>query len=688
MVDEWDLLVVMFVFFLLIPYSVQAGRITSLEGNFFGNMNGEGDGVEQRRFYQRYHVQATHDPTDTMSTMWDINYTRNWNSEGPLVETLTPNLTYTWRNDLFLWDNNFLYTKNHQETGFDNYTRSWQTNLTSLVRHKFLPEISGNFGQIWSSDGKEPHEKDTKDSFGGINVDYTLEPIRLQYNFYRTYTEDRPTDSTSATTNHFGRAEFNRSFFEDRFHMMISHQISRNITKFDANASPGKPVEAKVHLSEVLIGNDDTPEEGSLPVETRLWDDDRDTLVFTISDQEPTSIGFNTSFKVIDKVYIYTDPDPMNLLSLSEAKQTSWDMYISSDGNSWTLIKNDVPFSYDPTEKRFVFSMTNVKSLYVKLVITNWPELKDIGITEVEAYRVFNPNGSNISSEDKFTQRITNLTLSGRPTERSSFNYSLILESDTASSGISQDYLSQAGSINFEINDYFNPSISINHSVVNPSEGNDTENRSYALTVVSRPLPTTNISLGITRNETFVDDATTSVNHDVNLLATAILYPDLTSSLDFIYSRTKNYDIDTLVQTYYTRLTFTARLRQSLTADLTTEYRILREKKGHEGGRTTLSLNWRPSDILSVILDTMRGYGDQSDTKVINLNVSASLVRTRMSQLTLTYLFQKSDRLNQYFNLNWSWDISDFLTLNTSSTVQMGEEEDRWNIQANLSARF
>ncbi len=666
--------------------AVCRAKALNVDGSWQSNIMGQGDATDRRSLQQRYHVQWQPEVTDAILFNGDVTYNRNWLSSNGVNESLMPSATLTVQNDIFAAQIDGLVTKTRNSKGRDLTSPSWETTLSSNWRRRFWPSLQATLGKNWSKDSDSPHSVDSSRNYGGFNIDWDLEPVKLYYNLYNEDRKDNAEQSDTKSTDHFVRADYSQTFWDERFHVGASQQFSQTTTRFYAKTQPGEEVTVVIRLSETLADEDDSPSEGALQIVSGLNDGDLRTTALTIKPEHVQNLGIRTNFQTVNKIYLYTDPED-NLGSV-DAAAVQWDVYTSADGISWKREAVNIPFVYDTIDNRFELDIGGLNDMYIKLVVTAWPSGKDINITEVEALRSFIATGNRISETQRFSQYLTSINLGLEPTANTSFKYSFILEKDDTTAGNDVNRLSQTGSFNWEINKYFMPTFSVSDTATSNSDAPDTDSRSYAVTIISAPLSSLDISLGITRNENYEDGERLSTSHNVNLFTSAILFPDLISNLEINYTNNRNEQGGETTNNYGARWIITARLRRSLILDLTNEYNMIRGKEDEDGGKSTVNINWRPSDLLSILANASQGFGKQSHQHAFLVNTNISVVRTRKTQVILGFNYNKTKETIKTYSINWSWDISHYFTLQTNANYQQTEEGQKWNILTYLSARF
>ncbi len=661
-------------------------KTLNIDASWQSNIMGQSNAENRRSLQQRYHVQWQPQITDAILFNSDITYNRNWLNTSGVNESLMPSATLTIQNDIFAAQIDGVVTKTRNSRGRDLTSPSWETTLSSNWRHRLWPSLQAILGENWSKDSDSPHTIDSGRNYGGFNVDWEFEPVKLYYNLYNEDRKDHVEHSDTKSTDHFVRADYSQTFWDERLHIGASQQFSQTTTKFYAKTQPGQAVTVIIRLSETLAGEDDSPSEGSLQSVPGLNDGDLRTTALTIRPDQVQNLGMRTNFQAINKIYLYTNPE--DDLSSVDAAAVKWDVYTSPDGTSWKREAIDIPFVYDTIDKRFELDISELKDMYIKLVVTSWPSGRDINVTEMEALRSFIATGNKISDTQRFTQYLTSVNLGLDPTANTSLKYSCILENDDTTTGNDVNRLSQTGSFKWEINKYLTPTFSVSDTATANSDIPDTDSRSYAVTIVSAPLSSLDISLGITRNENYEDGQRLTTSHNVNFFTSAVLYPDLISNLEINYTNNRNEQGGETTNNYGARWVIIARLRSSLIVDLTNEYNMIRGKEDEDGGKSTININWRPSDLLSILANASQGFGNQSHQHVFLINTNVSVVRTRKTQVILGFNYNKSKETIRTYSVNWSWDISHYFTLQTNANYQETEEGQKWNILTYLSARF
>ncbi|OQX61522.1 MAG: hypothetical protein B5M55_08785 [Desulfococcus sp. 4484_242] len=65
-----------------------------------------------------------------------------------------------------------------------------------------------------------------------------------------------------------------------------------------------------------------------------------------------------------------------------------------------------------------------------------------------------------------------------------------------------------------------------------------------------------------------------------------------------------------------------------------------------------------------------------------------SLVPTQKTQGSLSYTYSDTTSTTESYSFFWSWDISEAFSINFNGSYQIAEEDNKWSIRGQLTARF
>ncbi len=646
-------------------------------------------------YSQRYHLQWAPQVSRSIFIDTNMNYSKTWTTGAGSREILSPTANLLLLNDLFRAELNGLVNQTNNTQSSNKTDTTWEGLLSSNWEYQFWPQLSLTVGQNWLSDDESPPILDTDRSWAEFTAEWAYNDFEAYYSYYQQNENDGHQQSSLDETKHFAKFDYQQLFSAGRGQFSLSQQFTSSTTDYTTALGEDGTAYLMISLSQAYAGVDNTPDRGPIPSNSGLIDRNTDAVAYTIVQHQVANLAIKTDFQAIDRLYVYTpELDP---LIVSEADKIRWDLYSSEDGNEWELVQNNPSTTYDRDQNRYIISIASLQAIYVKLVITAWPTTMDMPITEIEAFRRESGTGSELVDRQEYTKYLTDFNVRFDPTTNTRLTYSLVWDDSEYNTGNDRNRLFQSASVRWLYNKYFIPTFTINNTDTKNSEIADTTRRSYGLIIQSTPLPTLEGSISLTRNENYEDDTLTDSNHTITLLTSAELYPDLESTLDINIIFNKNEELDTSTEEALgIRWSLTARLRESLVADLIAEYESntldLSEVTNEEdsGGRITLNLNWRPSDLVSVIANASQGYGDRwTNYQSFLLDSKFAVLRTRKTQLILGYrVSSTSDETLQDFNYNWSWNISPYLTFQSLANYILSEDENVWTVSARLTARF
>jgi hypothetical protein len=667
--------------FMLLPPSLTMGgqNITASWTNHQSK-----DNVSEDNYSLTYNLDLQQEITEAMSMQESFRSSNGWGEESD-NHSIDPSLRFTINNDLFLLE---LYGSGHQRQSSNAATQE-QTNgeavWSSTWDRRFWPNLRTSFGTDWQEDNASPKRTDNTTITESLAFDWDLEFFKVYYNFNRKQFSDDVTDRENNNTNNFARLEARHSFLENRINFGFSHQYSETKDTVTSNIGGSGVSLIQQSLSQVLHGLDATPllTAGELTPAPTLHDGDLITASSVSTDgteAEPHNIGLKVDFKTIHMIYLYTTTDQ----SANNAGFT-FDLYTSDNGTNWQLSTTSQPFSYNSTEKRFEFPVSGLRNLWLKLVITSSP-IVTVDFSEIETYQSVTSAGKlDLSSTS--SSSITDLNLGFMVTDTFSVSYSFSMDKGQYGSGVDYSRHNQTGNLKWQPQPNLSTTVMLNETTQQNGDAEESKTRSYALNMNTIPIDTININMGLSQTERFEAATRQSVGYNVGMLTTAALYPDLDASLDLNYSHTTQDSTNLTTSNYNTNLTLTARLVPSLTANLNTGYQQDLERNGDNTTDTTLSLNWRTSDMMSIHLTGNKNWvNSQSESEGASL--SMALAPTDTTQFSFTYTYVNANQIINKYSLFGSWSLGPHFTLQSNGSYSESQTQQEWQVQTQLVARF
>ncbi|WP_456387051.1 hypothetical protein [Desulfolithobacter sp.] len=670
-------------------------ELLGLDASWRLSETGQDDQDRVSSLGQRYHAQWNPRISDAITLDTNINYSRTWTAGTGVYETLSPTANFLVRNDLFQAELNGLVNQTTNVESQKQTDQTWEASLTSNWQYDWWPTLSVSHGQNYLSDDETIHLVDNDRTWTEITAGWRYGGVNSYYSYYQQERNDSVENSTYYEKKHFGRLEYSRMLFDDRGQFSISEQITHSTTDFSAIVAAGQTIDISLTLSQGLAGVDDTPEDSSLPANPALIDGNSNTVAFTITPGQEVNLGIGTDYQRVDLLHVYTTQ--LDATSVSQVADLRWDLYTSDNGTNWQRVLVNPSTSYNQTDNRYEVITGGIQAIYMKLVVTAWPATADIPVTEITAFRTVTSTGDNVTDFQRQEKYLTDLNFRFDPSVNTRFSYSLVWDSSKFNLGNDRTRFFQSASFSWQPSRYFAPTLTVNNTDTINSDTTDTTTRSYGLNIRSSPTETLDTSLSVTRNENYQDGTRQSSNHTITLLTSAVLYPDLESSLDINVSFNKNEaDKANTEETFSVRWSLTARLRPGLTADLVADYAgnsldwSAITSNTDSGGKATLNINWRPSDLVSFQMNGSQGYGNQEDdSQSLLFDSKFSILRTRKTQVTVGYRTNWNQEATDHsLNTNLSWNISRYLTLQSLAYYRLTDDQNSWAINASLTARF
>ena len=615
-----------------------------------------------------------------------MNYNQGRATGQGAREMISPSLDLDVHNDLFQARFSGSVNSSRSAGRAARLSRSWTTSLASARAYRWWPALQLRIGGSQAS-------SHSSGNWRQMRADWNYnKKLKFNYDYFESLNTDGAGHSETGQVRHFGSLAYRDRFWHNRVMFHFSQQVDRTNSDFSARTGAGGTALVPVPVSRALAGDDATPVTGTLPSAPALINGDTATAAVSISFGQSVNLALMTNLQPVDTIYVYTTRD--NALLSADTSSLKWDLYASDDGVTWQKKITGAGTVFNKDEFRFEVNAGGVKGVYLKLVVTGWPAALEVRVTELAAYRRLAGDHGQVSNRQLTTNYRTDLGLGFNPTADTRLAYTLSWSKNDNSRGNNRDRLNQAAVCKWLYNRYFQPSLTVNSTIENNSGSASRESRSYGLTIFSRPLDTLESSLGLTRAENYKGGQRLSTNHSISWLNSATLYPGLTSDLDLSLNFDTNDETGQGRQSLGASLRMTARLRDNLVVDLFTDYNAAAVSAaaagsgGRSAGSTTIQVNYRPSAMLSFLFHGSTDYGDGGRSSML-FNSQLAVLQTSKTQVSLGYRLNviPAEMINS-FNLQWSWNLSNHLTLGTNASYLMMEKGNSWNLNARLSANF
>lgn len=668
----------------LLP-GVAAGADQALNARWQHQSSQDADTIDE--YTLSYTLELSQDITEVMTFQESFRYSRQW-EEDDETEMIDPSLRFTVNNDLFVFGLLGAASEQRSDIAVDRSRRNWEATWNSNWDRRFWPKVRASYGRDYSYDGENPRKQDFEGERASAGLDWDLELFKVYYNVNRSHNNDNVTQGEDTLTSHLARLETSGTFFDNRLNFTFSQQYSLSQTDSSTAVGPGGFALIREPVSEALSGRDNTPlvnTAGELTSKGQLIDGDLGTAVADVFtnglDIPPLNLAFRMNLREVDLLYLYTE---MDASAVSGA--FSLNLYSSSNGLDYQLVRVATPFTYNSLERRFEIPVASLRQQWLKLVITASP-IQRVDFTEIQAFDQVFSSGAFVARSDKTVNNLTDLSLGYRFSPTLDLTYNLGLEYGKYSAETDYTRSNQLGQVRWVPGEYLTASLGVNENREDVQGQPETLNRSYSLRLSSPPVPTVDLNFGLSHSERYEDGTLKTTSQDTGLYASAALYPDLDANLDMTYGQTQQEESGEKTSHHGSRLALTARLVPRLTADFNTDYRKTSGTSETETMDSTLTLNWRVSDLLSLLAVGTKQWEDWRSSGE-SILLQASVAPTETTQFSLNYLHSTGTESTDRLGATGNWTIGPHLLLQANASyIVQGEEKD-WQLGTQLTARF
>ncbi|MCK9294761.1 MAG: hypothetical protein M0P70_06720 [Desulfobulbaceae bacterium] len=411
------------------------------------------------------------------------------------------------------------YSKRDAQTKIDELP--WQANINEQYNAilGWRPEGLPSFDmRLEKSDfyDKDRLEQDSTQTTASLICRYANDKLDLQYRPFMVETEDRVNNIDTKTTIHNGRLNYSDFFFNKRSSFSTTYNVSR--MEIETIASGTGEVSAPLFPINGLSALDDTPTLGVLAVNPGLIDGNL-TAGSGINiglpsggDNRAKNIGLDFATDTeVNSLRIWVDQELRGNNS-AIADFFTWDVYTSSDNDTWHFERTVAPAPFDSFQNYFEINFPSVTTRYIKVVvkplspiIPNPGNITDIFVTEIQPY-VTRPV-QDVEGTNTTTTHLLNMDLRTRLMQNHElyheFSYFLI----SSDPGAGERYtLSNAFSGSRQLSPVFSGNFRVAREDIKETTG-DGEANAYSASLRADPLPTLDHTLVFSgRREKIGDD--------------------------------------------------------------------------------------------------------------------------------------------------------------------------------------
>ena len=710
-------------FFFLLLFHLTGGQTPAFALDFYGQWNysiaGGGKGETVDAFHQIYKVNDSIElePTDAIKAYAGIQYTWDKRTYKGKYDIINPQAGIGLSNDIFGIGLSAIATRYRYPKQEIN-TSNWETSLSpgSLFVKKYWPTLrlyyAESTGKLTYVDGVTGYDNWNSDY--GADVGWELPGVQLFYGYSNYHTENKIAMSEEDTIEHYGRLYTEGTFLDNSFNFRLTQSVSNKTEDFSAIVPAIGAVELTFSdnqgyqiyaLQETVTGPGDPDciahdqDLSSNPSPNLKNLDNKVPLVIGPGLTWDLGVGVPGIFPLqafpeitqVQQLRVYVD-DPFGDMEMDQ-NELQWHLYASFDNINWVPVDCSIMPLYNSSDQRFEMDIPVLEQSYEYFMVevsNNSDEGLDefsLGVLAVEAVS-FLPRtpGSTITATSEGTDYTTTLLMSFQisPTLRASSHLDLLY-----SEGYSNEFIHS--NITWRPYTFMAPSLEFDVKRVESTGYADSITRNYGLHIPITILPTLSVSVGITKRERYSGDQKITQSDSYLLNAYAILFPDLTASLNMSYNTGTVLKPDGITaedENWLTTISLSARLFARLTADLETSETRYYKPITDTARYSSLKLNYRPSDYLAMDLRYVHIWlGPEGDFLRYNLNLA--LLRTYKTRVDFLYAFQKTenDWARNNFGLQLNWDISRVLTLRSQANYLL-YNLDAWSVNTWLYMRL
>ncbi|MEW6426589.1 MAG: hypothetical protein AB1568_01000 [Thermodesulfobacteriota bacterium] len=607
---------------------------------------------------------------------------RGFRSNGRLetIDAVYPSADLSVDNNLFLFTLNGTVAETMIKEEPDLSSSTWQAILNSRWSESWKrPAVRLSYGQSRATDDGDPREVDSGNSYFGSTVDWRkLRFLTLYYNYNWQESRDHASGGSSTGNDHLVRMTASRTFF-DTLAVNLSQQYRNDRTTSTTPAGSGG-VLLRVPVSGGFFGLNSTPATATLPLAGALIDSNRRDSAVTIGNPVALpNIGIRVDFRTVNMIHLFTVG---NIAAIAGA--FTWDFYTSDDNLTWVRRAQNLPASYSPTERRFVFSLPNFPARYLKLVATAYPAAT-VELSEIEALEQVTNVQDELVRANTYSSYAGEANASWRIRPDLGLTYNFSYENTEPTDRLRFENKTFSATLDWRTSDTVTTTIGAAAATQSLTDQPDSMTRTYHATVSSLPLPTVSLVTDLSYNEHFRGEDKVSRGYSAVVSTTSQIFTDLSASLDLGYDTTDSLDSGLTSDRLESRLTLSAMLRPTLQAILSSEYSKVLQPAVPAETVNALTLNWRPSADFS-LLGQVQQYCELNDRTVFSLD--ASMVPGEKIRFTTGYSLHKSDGVDQMVDLAVIWSISRYLSFISSGDYHFGDIDDGWTWFNQLSAHF
>ncbi|OEU73148.1 MAG: hypothetical protein BA874_04755 [Desulfuromonadales bacterium C00003068] len=623
---------------------------------------------------QSYNLSIGHDFTSAIKMSGNFRYSTNERQGFDKTETMSPTLSLGLTNDLFRISINGTQNQRWSGDSPKNTTTTWNSTIASNLTDQKWPQIRLSYGESNATNDSSPSTQDTDNKNFSTSMNYSWNFIQLLYNYRNSQNIDHISQRETDNQNHSSNIQIAKSIWDNKISFSGSYQYSQSDSTTSLTKSSDGTIILDVPSSGSFSGLDSTPETDTLPSAPQLNDGN------TVS---PTTIGLPDIFNQLN-VALQINFNPTNRLqvhfdrqlNLATQQRLHWTLYTSIDGNTWTLLPEipTIEFIVEDDQTFALLSLaTEIRTArYIKTVITTDVGYDNAFLTEIIAQQsvLLTDEKTEFSTSNQTQQ--SQASINYRPWEQFQIGYSFSQNKNKPSNGAVSTQQTHSVNSHINWNRYFALSLNVGESTDTIEGLTENRSRSYSFSYLTSPIDSVNFSINGTRSNQFEDDLKTQTSDSISSNITAIIVPDLTSSVSYVWSKSTNYSSELVT----TNSSYSFNLMARISSRLNVSYYLSHQ----ESATHRLSLSYRPSDLISTTLSAMKSDEATSYATTIHWRITPKI------QNNLSYNLTKADSdISHNATYNFSWNISQHLSVRQNMKWSQSQGESTWSGLLSLS---
>ncbi len=648
-----------------------------------------GDIESASQFSHSYNLNYNKELSQYMTLSGSLRYNENLPSEGTSTVSISPSVTLDTRNDLFFFSlgaSQNRFNRDGSPTLIDN---TWGANF--LTVDDDWPGIQLFFNQGHNYDDGRPRLNDIETiDYGGSIQEQWLD-FDLLYDFRGSMSDDQLLGSSTETIDHLGQIKYLRSFFDDRLTLSASQLYRQNEITTEIPTSVGGEFLLPVTILSASSGADDTPANTSLTDNPNLIDRDEvnsagvDITTSTVRQ----NLAAEVNFQPVDRLRVLLDQE----LSAALQALLSWQVWVSDDAISWTLVAN-IPAVYQLENTRTVVVidlLSSTNNRYVKAVSdVSIVSLSSVFVTELEVGEIQSSTAERVSIRTEVVSQQSEVGFSYRPNDQWRVNYFIRRTQIDQDRAADTEQLNQSLTFGYMPLDWLDFSFGVSENTSKVDGSPDQKTRVYAASMSAQLLRTLDFSLGYTHSQNDNGEGQETKSDSINAILNAIIYPDLSANLTSSWSRAESQSGGETTSVGMT-LSTNARLTPKLDLNVNGSYNESRTEGPVAAGdisdsetRYGLNANYRPSDVLQF----SGSFNRNEDLDQNSLGGSASYLVSRRLQTLASFAYDFGDQQTELYNATVSWLVTESLSWEATGSFLSSDGGDSWAMSSSVNANF